>query len=361
MRGELYDMTKKGRIILILSGLLLGGAGLAYAKRDVIMMRAYEKAVDKAMARNVMAELDPKALHVGFCGTGSPLPSRDRASACTVIVAGGKLFVFDAGEGAGETLSMMGLPLGKIEGVFLTHLHSDHFEGLGPLALQRWAGASAQTALPLIGPEGTDKIAEGLNIAYGPDSKFRMAHHGPVVVPPSGFGFAATVINPGLVYDRDGVKITAFPVNHGVVGPAYGYRLDWQGKSVTISGDTAKSQTLINAAQGSDILVHEVLNPRLVEEMAKAAERHGQKNRAKIFRDIQDYHSSPEVAGDAATASGAKMLAFTHIVPSLPRPLMPLVTKGAEAHYAGPIRAMRDGDLLSITGKGEPHYRNLLD
>ena len=67
------------------------------------------------------------------------------------------------------------------------------------------------------------------------------------------------------------------------------------------------------------------------------------------------------MAGDAATTSGAKMLAFTHIVPSLPRPLMPLVTKGAEAHYAGPIRTMRDGDLLSITGKGEPHYRNLLD
>lgn len=354
-------MKTSGRIALTLSGLLLLLGGIGYANRDRILMRVYERALDKAMSRDVMATLDPRALHVGFCGTGSPLPSRDRASACTVVIVGGKLFIFDAGEGAGETLSLMGLPLGKVEGVFLTHLHSDHFEGLGPLSLMRWAGTGAQTALPLIGPEGTQKIADGLNIAYGPDGSYRMAHHGPVAVPPSGFGFAATVINPGVVYDKDGVKITAFPVNHGPVSPAFGYRLDWQGKSVTISGDTVQSPVLDNIAKGTDVLVYEVLQPRLVGDMAKAAERHGQKGRAKIFRDIQNYHITPEAAGDSATAAGAKMLAFTHIVPSLPGPLMRLVTLNADQHYAGPIRTMRDGDLLSITGKAEPNYRNLLD
>ncbi len=354
-------MTKRGRIILSLSGLLIVAAGLGFANRDALLLRAYERAVDKAIGRDVVATLDPKALHVAFCGTGSPLPSRDRAAACTAIFVGGKLFVFDAGEGSGKTLSMMGLPLGKIEGVYLTHLHSDHFEGLGPLALQRWAGTSAATPLPLIGPMGTDKIAEGLNTAYQPDSAFRIAHHGPVAVPPSGYGFAATIIGPGIVYDKDGVRITAFPVHHDPVTPAYGYRLDWQGNSVTLSGDTAKSQTLANVAKGTDLLVHEVLNPKLTEIMAQAAERHGQKNRAKVFRDIPGYHSSPEVAGDVATAAGAKMLAFSHIVPAVPGPLMRLVIAGADQHYAGPIRAMRDGDLLSITGTGEPQYRNLLD
>lgn len=354
-------MKTSGRIALTLSGLLILFGGIGYANRDKILMRVYERALDKAMSRDVMATLDPRALHVGFCGTGSPLPSRDRASACTVIVAGGKLFVFDAGEGSGETLSLMGLPLGKIEGVFLTHLHSDHFEGLGPLALQRWAGTAAQTALPILGPEGTQKIADGLNIAYQPDSTYRMAHHGPIAVPPSGFGFAATVLNPGVVYDKDGVKITAFPVNHAPVAPAFGYRLDWQGKSVTISGDTAKAPIIDRFAKNTDLLVYEVLQPGLVEEMAKAADRNGQKGRAKIFRDIQTYHISPETAAKSATAAEARMLAFTHVVPSLPRPMMGLVSKGAADHYAGPIRTMRDGDLLSITGKGEPEYRNLLD
>lgn len=354
-------MKTSGRIALTLSGLLVLLGGIGYANREQVQMRVFERALDNVVARDVMATLDPKALHVGFCGTGSPLPSRDRASACTVVIADGKLFVFDAGEGAGETLALMGMPLGKIEGVFLTHLHSDHFEGLGPLALQRWAGTGATTALPILGPEGTQKIADGLNMAYQPDSTYRMAHHGPSVVPPSGFGFAATVLNPGVVYDKDGVRITAFPVNHAPVAPAYGYRLDWQGKSVTISGDTAKAPIIDRLAKGTDVLVYEVLQPRLVEEMAKAAERNGQKGRAKIFRDIQTYHIDPVTAAESAKAADAKMLAFTHVVPSLPRPLLSLVTKGAADHYGGPIRTMRDGDLLSITGTGEPGYRNLLD
>ena len=83
-------MKTSGRIALTLSGLLVLAGGIAFANRDAIMMRVFERALDKAMARDVMATLDPKALHVGFCGTGSPLPSRDRASACTVVVAGGK-------------------------------------------------------------------------------------------------------------------------------------------------------------------------------------------------------------------------------------------------------------------------------
>jgi ribonuclease Z len=180
-------------------------------------------------------------------------------------------------------------------------------------------------------------------------------------VPPSGFGFAARVITPGVVYDKAGIRITAFAVPHDPVTPAFGYRLDWQGKSVTISGDTARSKALATAARGTDLLVHEVLNRRLVETMAKAADKHGQPNRAKIFRDIQDYHASPEEAGDIAQAAGAKMLAFTHVVPSLPKPMMRLVTQGADTRYHGPIRTMRDGDLLSITGRDEPTYRNLLD
>ena len=354
-------MTRSSRrIVLFLTG-AAAIAGLAYANRATLLHRAFDRAVDSAMARDTIASLDPKEVHIAFCGTGSPLPSRDRASACTAIWAGGKLFIFDAGEGAGETLSLMGMPLGKTEGVFLTHLHSDHFEGLGPLALQRWAGASAATPLALIGPAGTSQIAQGLTQAYGPDSKFRMAHHGPKVVPPSGFGFTAREITPGLVYDKAGIRIIAFAVHHDPVTPAFGYRLDWKGKSVTISGDTAKSDTLARMAKGSDVLVHEVLNRDLVQTMSDAAARHGQANRAKIFRDIQGYHASPQEAGEVATAAGAKMLAFTHLVPSAPRLLTPLVIEGADRSYKGPIRAMRDGDVLSINGKDAPAYRNLLD
>lgn len=123
-------------------GLLLV-AGIVYAQRDRIALSVLERAGEQAMARNVIAQLPENNLHVGFCGTGSPLPSRDRAAACILVIANGKLFVFDIGEGSGETLTLMGILLDRVQRVWLTHLHSDHFEGLGPFTLQRWAGTSA--------------------------------------------------------------------------------------------------------------------------------------------------------------------------------------------------------------------------
>ena len=169
------------------------------------------------------------------------------------------------GGGSGNNLTMMGLPLDKIQGVWLTHLHSDHFEGLGPFTLQRWAGSSAKTPLPVFGPEGVNEITDGLNAAYRIDSTYRIAHHGAAVVPPSGFGMVGTAIAPGVVYDTDGVKITAFAVDHGPIKPAFGYRVDWKGRSVTISGDTAFTPALAAAAKGSDLFVSELLSPRMVK------------------------------------------------------------------------------------------------
>ena len=182
-------------------GVALVAGGIAYVKREAIAMSLIQRGADAAMTRNVMDGLPHNELHVGFCGTGSPLPSRERAAACTVVIASGRLFVFDMGGGSGNNLSLMGLPLDKIEGVWLTHLHSDHFEGLGPFTLQRWAGNSAKTLLPVFGPEGVTKITEGLNAVYRIDSTYRIAHHGEAVVPPSGFGMTGTAIAPGNVYD----------------------------------------------------------------------------------------------------------------------------------------------------------------
>jgi ribonuclease Z len=346
---------------LVLGLIVLAVAGVAYLQRDAVQMALFTRAVDKQMGRNALAALDPKHLHVAFCGTGSPLPSRDRAEACTAVIAGGRMFIFDAGEGAGKTLAMMGLPLGATEGVWLTHLHSDHFEGLGALMLQRWAGASATTPLTVYGPEGVGEVTEGLTRAFRLDSGYRVAHHGADIVPPTGFGLVGKPLaTPGLVYDENGVRITAFAVNHAPVSPAFGYRLDWQGKSVTISGDTAASPALVQAAKGTDLLVHEVLSARMVAQMQAAATRTGQPKRAKILGDIPGYHATPEQAGQAARIAGAKALALTHIVPSVPGLFDGLFTRPAETAFDGPTLLMRDGDVVSIGDKGTRERRNLL-
>jgi ribonuclease Z len=343
---------------------VLGVAALAgtvgYVKRDAIAMNLLHRGAEAAMARNTLAALPKDQLHVAFCGTGSPLPSRDRAAACTAVIADGRIFVFDMGEGAGETLSLMGLPLEKIEGVWLTHLHSDHFEGLGPFTLQRWAGSSAATPLPVSGPEGVEEITNGYNAVYRIDSTYRIAHHGADVVKPAGFGMTGKAIAPGLVYDDNGVRITAFAVDHDPIKPAFGYRVDWKGRSVTISGDTAYTPALAAAAKGSDLFVSELLSPRMVKILENSARKAGNSNRAKIFRDIQNYHISPEQAADVAKVAGVGMLAFTHIVPSVPGPLEFALTGTASANFAGPIKVMHDGDVISISGKNEFKTQNLL-
>lgn len=341
-------------------GLALLAGIVAYARRDAIIMALFTRGAEAAMARNPLATLDPKALHVGFCGTGSPLPSRDRAAACTVVIANGRLFVFDMGEGSGETLALMGLPLAKVEGVWLTHLHSDHFEGLGPFMLQRWAGTSATTPLAVFGPEGVNDITDGLNTAYRIDSTYRIAHHGEAVVPPSGAGMTGAAIEPGIVYDKNGIRITAFAVDHRPVAPAYGYRVDWNGRSVTISGDTDLTPALVDAAKGSDLLVSELLSRRMVKILEASARKSGNPNRAKIFADIQDYHISPEQAADVAQQAGVGMLAFTHIVPSVPTAMESALIGNASRHFSKAIRVMHDGDMISISGDGSYRETNLL-
>ena len=347
--------------LLVGLGILAVAGGVAYTQRDAIAMALITRAANGAMARNVMAELPADQLHVGFCGTGSPLPNRDRAAACTVVIAGGRLFVFDMGEGSGKTLSLMGMPLDKIEGVWLTHLHSDHFEGLGPFTLQRWAGTSAKTPLLVSGPEGVTEITAGLNAAYRIDATYRVAHHGPAVVPLSGFGMTGAAIQPGIAYDSNGVQVIAFSVDHDPITPAFGYRVDFRGKSVTITGDTAFTPKLAVAAKGSDLLVSEMLSPRIVNIMANSAQKAGMTNRAKIFNDIQNYHISPEQAADVAKTAGVGMLAFTHIVPSVPKPLEFSLIGDATNRYDGRIAVMHDGDIISISGAGKFKIRNLLN
>ena len=352
-------MQKKW-LLAVLGAVAVAG-GIAYTQRDAIAMALITRAADSAMTRNVMAELPADQLHVGFCGTGSPLPSRDRAAACTVVIADGRLFVFDMGEGSGETLSLMGMPLDKVQGVWLTHLHSDHFEGLGPFTLQRWAGTSARTPLPVFGPDGVTEITEGLNAVYRIDSTYRIAHHGEAVVPPSGFGMTGKAIQPGIVYDADAVRITAFAVDHDPITPAFGYRVDFKGKSVTITGDTAFTPKLAVAAKGSDLLVSELLSPRMVDILANGAQKAGMTNRAKIFKDIQNYHISPEQAADVAKSADVGMLAFTHIVPSVPKLLEFALIGDASNRYDRQIAVMHDGDIISITRTKEFKIRNLLN
>ncbi|MEZ5995801.1 MAG: MBL fold metallo-hydrolase [Hyphomonadaceae bacterium] len=344
--------------LLGLAATTLAGAGGAFMFRGELATALIDRAARQAMSADLTAEL-PDGLHAAFCGTGSPLPDRTRAGPCLAVIAGNHVFVFDAGEGASETLAMMGVTQGDVETVFLTHLHSDHFDGLAPLALQHWATVSATAPLQVVGPVGAAQVAAGLNQAYAIDAGYRTTHHGPQVMPPSGAGMHATeFMVPAtdgeriVVYDQDGVRISAFRVDHAPTDAA-GYRVEYGGRSLVISGDTARSRSLTIAAQGADLLVHEAISPRIDRAMHDAAAAAGRTGVSAIFDDILEYHTSPEDAGAVAQEAGVGALAITHF---LPQPALPGLTatfvRDAKRTFSGPVWAMRDGDVISLPSTG---------
>jgi ribonuclease Z len=310
------------------------------------------RVADQRAGRDATVGL-PDGLHVVLCGSGSPLPDPTRAGPCTLVIAGSRMFVVDAGEGSARNLVQMGMPTGRIERLFLTHFHSDHIDGLGPMLLLRWSGKPNLAPLPIAGPQGIERVVAGFSEAYAQDNGYRTAHHGAALMPPSGAGAVAMPFSIGdqplVVLDDGGVRVTAFPVNHEPVSPAVGYRFDYKGRSIVISGDTAPSPALVAAAKGTDLLVHEALQPNLVARLTDALVARGVANTAQITRDILNYHTTPEQAADAATASGARELLLSHIVPPLPFTFTyPAFLGDAPRHFSGPITVGEDGMIFSL-------------
>jgi ribonuclease Z len=338
----------------IVAAVVAVAAVLAFALRGTIAERLMRVVAARVMTADPIAELG-EGIHVVLCGAGSPLADAKRSGPCVAVVAGGRLFEVDAGSGAARRLQLENLPPARLEAVFLTHFHSDHIDGLGELALQHWAGGNHSEPLLLVGPPGVGEVAAGFNAAYRLDSTYRVAHHGADVVPPSGFGLEPRSFpapQPGreeVVWDEDGVKVTAFQVRHDPVKPAVGYRFDHAGRSVVLSGDTAPSAELERMSQGVDLLVHEALSAELVGILHDAALQAGLPKRAKILSDIVGYHTTPVQAAEIAQRVGAGQLLLYHIVPPLPLPGMESVfLEGVSDAYTGPVTLGRDGTRISL-------------
>ena len=333
-------------------------AVVGYVFRIEIGAAVFQRVVSQNVARNVVATL-PDGLHVALCGSGSPMPDPSRMGPCTAVIAGKRLFVVDVGSGATRNFGPMGLPTGAVEAVLLTHFHSDHIDGLGELMMLRWVGGGNTAPLPVYGPAGVEGVVAGFNAAYTLDDGYRVKHHGADINPPAGAGgdarpFAVDAQTQSVVVlENDGLRVTAFKVDHGPVEPAVGYRFDYKGRSVVISGDTKPDENLVRVATGADLLVHEALNREMAQTIGDALTAAGNKRAAKLFKDIQNYHTSPVEAAQIAKRAGVKALVFTHIVPAVPVAyLNAAFMKGAAAAYDGPITMGEDGMIFSLPAGG---------
>ncbi len=332
-----------------------------------IQDRMMERAAQQAAQDDRVEWLDDGALHVVLCGTGSPIPAEGRASACTAVIAGGHFVLVDVGPGSYNTIGLHRLPRAHIDSVLLTHFHSDHMGDLGEIGMQSWAFGRA-APLRVYGPPGVKRVVSGFTTAYGHDTGYRVEHHGADIMPRAARALEARVIalpkhgESRLVFEADGLAVRAFSVNHKPVTPAYGYRFDYKGRSVVVSGDTAKSANLVRNSQGVDLLVHEALAAHMIEVAQQVAAKAGMKRRAKIMADILDYHTTPVEAAEVASETGASMLVLNHLVPAPPNAIAErLFLRGTADAFAGEIVLGEDGMHFRLPADSDAIHREMLD
>jgi ribonuclease Z len=307
------------------------------------------------------ASAQAESLKVTICGSGGPLPIRDRAKTCVAVEAGGALYLVDVGPESAENLMLWRMPIASAKAVFLTHFHSDHIGDLGEFNLQSWV-QGRPAPLALVGPPGVERVAKGFNEAYALDHVYRHAHHdhGEVRLPIAAGLLAPHAVALPAAADANGARtalawkdgpltVTAIEVRHDPVKPAYAYRFDYKGRSVVISGDTRKWPPLASAAKGADVLVHEAQNADMTKMMVGGLKMLGQPRMASIMTDTLSYHTTPVEAEEIAKAAGVKDLVLYHLTQAgLPFYTPQAFTKGMDAVGGPPWRLASDGLTIEL-------------
>ena len=305
-------MKKTLYTILILVVVAGGAAAFVYntaTGQDAL----FNRAASALMAR-AADEFD--GLRVVVCGSASPLGNDpSRAQACIAVVTPEHFFLFDVGARSPVRIAQARLPMARLDGVFLTHYHSDHIAALPDVNLTSWV-QGRPTPLQVYGPDGVDDVVDGFNAAYQLDRAYRTAHHGSELLPPErGFMTANTIAPDGVAWQDGSLTITSFTVQHPPIEPAVGYRVDYRGRSVVISGDTNAADSLFAAARDADLLLHDALSRTLLDPMIETATEAGIPVLPTIMSDVIDYHADATTLPDRARDAGVRQLVFYHMVP----------------------------------------------
>lgn len=266
-------------------------------------------------------------------GTGSPIPDPNRAGPATLVRAAGRDLLFDAGRGVLMRAAAAGSGPLAFDTVLLTHLHSDHTTDLNDIITMRWAMSPVPNPLRIVGPVGTARVVERTLTMLRDDIGYRLAHHADLdwdppcevtEIDPTGPSAVDGVVT---VVDDDEVRIVAAATDHAPVHPTVGYRVEAEGASVAIAGDTVPCAGLDQLCAGADVYVQTVIRRSLVEAIP-----------VPRLQDILDYHSSIQDAAATAARAGVGTLVLTHLVPA-PWP-------GTEPEWAAEANEAFDGTVV---------------
>ena len=288
--------------------------------------------------------LKDDSIRIFLIGSGGPFNNEVRVASCIAVIAGGEFFLIDIGPGTSRIIDIMRLPIPHLSKIFLTHFHSDHIGDLGEANMISWANGRTK-ALEIFGPEGVETVVNGFIMAYKLDTRYRIAHHGKdTLLPEAATPISKTIkfSDPNervLCFEINELKVYAFQVDHSPVKPAVGYRIEYKGNVVVITGDTKKTDNLVEHCKDADILFCESISFEILNNMIEGLKKNKLNRQAQILNDIQSYHMEPVEAAKVAKDVGVKKLVFIHITP-------PLTNKTTEDLYLKGVAEIFDGDIV---------------
>ena len=251
-----------------------------------------------ALMAFVPVKADDAKMKVVLLGTAGPEYFPDRLGISTLVEANGEKLLFDVGPGTNQRLYQSLVNPKDISKIFLTHLHSDHIAGLPDLWITPWFLLGRDHGLELWGPDGSAQMVDGMRKMFGHDLEARVNKFNPI----ENLAIQVHVVSDGVVFDNNGVKVTAFPVEHADGNPAFGYRIDWNGHAVVLSGDTTLNANVIKYGTGADLIVHNVI--AFSDRLSEMPEMKGVL--AKL--------TTPEQAAEVFKQAKPKLAVFSHIV-----------------------------------------------
>ncbi len=340
------------KILHAVLALFIVAAVLAYFNYDRIIDASIRDKLRDQPDTTFLA--DDGHIRVLLCGTGSPEVSAAKAQACTLVSAGGHMFLFDVGDGAMRSLEQSNVPVDRLERVFITHFHSDHFNDLGTLINAGWIWGR-KTPLEVEGPVGMQAVVGGFAQSYALDESYRSANMPHLAErrevafgKPREVSFAEgqrTV----RVYNKDGVSIDATLVAHAPVKPALGYILKYRGKKIFISGDTEVSPLNVDAMRDADLAVHESYAAHMVRRAIPQMKALGMNFEAEVATRTIRYHADNIALAKQAEAAGVKHLLLTHLIPYPDSFVVRrMYTEGMADHYKGKLTVGHDGMVIVL-------------
>jgi ribonuclease Z len=278
-------------------------------------------------------DVAPNEIRVTLLGTASgPRVHEGKAGISTLVEAGGERLLFDAGRGFMQRLVQAGFPMNAVTKLFVTHLHSDHVVDVPDLMLMPWSAApERKVPLEIWGPHGTSDMMRHLQAAFAFD--IHMRRDVDESFSPDGIRVIAHDIREGKVYEKNGVTVTAFLVSHGLVKPSYGYRVDYAGRSVALSGDTSPNDNLVAACKGVDVLIHEAIDSDVLRKLVPDQQR---------MQAIVDRHTTGEQAARIFTRVSPRLAVFSH------SPGTAAIVDATKRSYSGRVEMGQDLMVIDI-------------